>query len=260
MLAVSEVGHLAENEYSDIRLDTELESWRSSVRIGIALLLGLAVLLQLSCDRTVGVVSGSIDVTSMATPNGGRLKPAEEGPVRSALGQPDIELDSFRLSVSGLVDSAFSLSWGEIQDWPSVYSDTILMYCVDGWEVWGNWRGILVNDLLREARLEENGAHVMFHSVDGYSTSLPVSYIEKYNTLLAYEVNGSHLADYDGFPLRLIAFGKYGYKWAKWVNWLEVVAEPLPGFWESAGYDNRADVPLERRRYYEGPDAEPLDY
>jgi DMSO/TMAO reductase YedYZ molybdopterin-dependent catalytic subunit len=259
-MPVGEVGHSADNEYIEIRSSTELESWGSPLRIGIAFLLGLAVFSQLSCDDTVGVASGTMDITTMATPNGGKLKSAEEGPVRSALGQPDIELDSFRLSVSGLVDSGFSLSWDEIQEWPSFYSDTILMYCVDGWEVWGNWKGILVKDLLYEARLEENGAHVMFHSVDGYSTSLPVPYIEKYNALLAYEVNGNALADYDGFPLRLIAFGKFGYKWAKWVNWLEVVADPLLGFWESVGYDNRADVPMERRRYYEGPNAEPLDY
>ena len=53
----------------------------------------------------------SVDVTTMATPKGGKLKPAEEGPVRSTLGQPKIDLDNFELSVSGLVDSPFSLTW-----------------------------------------------------------------------------------------------------------------------------------------------------
>jgi len=204
----------------------------------------------------------SIDVATMATPKGERLKPAEDGPIRSALGQPKVDLDTFQLSISGLVDSPFSLNWEEIQNWPAAYTGKMLMYCVEGWEVWGNWKGILVKDLLRKASLKGEAQYVTFHCIDGYSTALPIAYIEKYNAMLAYEVNGKPLKDHDGFPLRLVAFGKLGYKWAKWVNKLEAIESrrPRKGYWETKGYSDEANVRIGRRRYYEGSDAEPLDY
>ena len=41
------------------------------------------------------------DVTTMATPDGGIVKPADKGPVRSALGEPEIDLDTFHLDIAG---------------------------------------------------------------------------------------------------------------------------------------------------------------
>jgi len=229
----------------------------------IALFIVLATIAQSVCkdDEIVqNPGTNSLDVTTMSTPRGEQLKPAENGPVRSALGQPDIDLTTFQLEITGLVASSFSLNWEEIQQWPAVYSDTMLMYCVEGWEVWGNWKGILVEALLQKGSVKSTAKHVLFHCVDGYTTALPISYIEKYNAMLAYEVNGKSLKSHDGFPLRLIAFGKYGYKWAKWVNKLEVIDQSKLGYWENFGYSDRADVPIERRRYYEGATAQPLDY
>jgi len=223
----------------------------------------LLCLLIFSCDETTITqekTGKSIDVTTMATPKGEKLRPAEKGPVRSALGQPDIDLNIFRLSAGGLVESPFSLTWQEIQDLNAVYSDTILMYCVEGWEVWGNWKGILVEELLEKSSLKNDATHVFFHCADGYTTALPLAYIRKYGVMLAYEVNGKPLEDYDGFPLRVIAFGKLGYKWAKWVNRLEIIDTTKPGFWENYGYTDKADVPLSRRRYYEGENVKAIEW
>lgn len=221
----------------------------------------LIIAVFVNCDNDKKLNSNkTVDVTTMATPNGGKLKSAVEGPVRSALGEPEIDLSTFHLEIKGLVDSSFSLSWNEIQAWPAVYSDTMLMYCVEGWEVWGNWKGILIKDLFDKARIKDDGKYILFTSVDGYTTALPLSYLEKYNAILSYQVNDSLLKKYDGFPLRLIAFGKYGYKWAKWVNKLEVINQSQIGYWEKFGYSDRGDVPVNRRRYYEGENAKKLDY
>lgn len=203
---------------------------------------------------------GVVDITTMATPLGGKLKSAEEGPVRSALGEPTINLNIFRLEITGLVDSSYALKLEQIHALDAVYSDTILMYCVEGWEVWGNWKGILVEDLLDKAQVIPQGQYVLFSCSDGYTTALPISYLKKYKAMLAYQVNAKPLQSHDGFPLRLIAFGKFGYKWAKWVNKLEVISQSQQGYWENYGYSDIADVPLQRRRYYEGENAEPLNY
>lgn len=199
------------------------------------------------------------DVTTMATPRGGRLRPADKGPVRSATGVPKIELSEFRLSVTGEVDSTLSLGWEDILRLPVAYSDTILLYCVEGWEVWGNWKGVQVAHLLRSARPRIGADYAVFHCLDGYTTCLPVAYLTKYKALLAYEVNGKPLRPESGFPLRLVAFGKYGYKWAKWVHRIDLVKKPVKGYWEKRGYSDEANVPLERRRHYEGEAAKLLE-
>ncbi|ODV50520.1 MAG: oxidoreductase molybdopterin binding protein [Methanohalophilus sp.] len=46
-----------------------------------------------------------------------------------------------------------------------------------------------------------------------------------------------------GFPLQLVAEGKYGYKWAKWITGIEVTDdENYEGSWKRRGYNNDADV------------------
>jgi len=188
------------------------------------------------------------------------LLPAEEGPVRSAFGNPVIEIDTFKLTISGLVDSSFSLGWEHILEFPASRTDTTIMYCVEGWEVWGDWKGILVKDLLNIASVKSNGEYILFESAEGYKTILSISYIEKYNAMLAYEVNGSFLQKHDGFPLRLIAFGKFGYKWSKWVENLTVMSSVQAADPVFEDYIDPANVPLNRRIPYEGNDIKPLEY
>ena len=47
---------------------------------------------------------------------------------------------------------------------------------------------------------------------------------------------------YRGFPFQVVAEGKYGYKWAKWVTRIELSANTsFRGYWESQGYSNDAE-------------------
>lgn len=231
---------------------------RSLIFIAVAPLL-VSFLLP-SCETGPDPVDRDPDAITMATPKGGKLPSALEGPVRSALGEPEQIPDSFRLRITGLVDSSYSLSLDDIHTHPASVTDTMIMYCVEGWEVWGQWKGVLVKDLLGKAGVQTMGGHVLFKSVEGYTTALPLTYLLKYDAMLAYQVNDTILPQYDGFPLRLVAFGKLGYKWAKWVQELEVIPESQLGFWEVRGYEDEAHVPLQRRQHYEGEDVEELDY
>jgi DMSO/TMAO reductase YedYZ molybdopterin-dependent catalytic subunit len=232
----------------------------------IILLVCISFFALFSCkdDKKVAAAyndnNNSMDLVTTATPNGGKLKPAQEGPVRSIFGEPKIDVSSFTLTITGLVDSTITLSWKDLQTLPAAISDTMLMYCVEGWEVRGTWKGILLRQLLDKAHIQPEARYILFHGVDGYTTSLPIAYLLKYKGMLAYEVNGYPLKASDGFPLRLIAFGKFGYKWAKWVNKLEVTSQSKSGFWEGVGYSDQADVPIKRRSFYEGEDAKPLEY
>ena len=103
----------------------------------------------------------------MATPNGGKLNPAQNGPERSVLGLPTIDINTFKLEITGLVDSSFSLTWDDILAFPETFSDTIRMYCVEGWEVWGNWKGILIKDLLDKTHVQPRGEYILFECAEG---------------------------------------------------------------------------------------------
>ena len=204
--------------------------------------------------------NSNLSIPDMRTPDGGSLLPAEEGIVQSALVIPSIDMNNYKLEITGLVDSSYTLTWKQVDDLPDMSSGIIIMYCVSGWEVWGNWAGIPVRDLLDKAGVKPSGKYVLFTTADGYSTSLPISYLEKYTALLAHDVNGAPLKPDHGYPLRLVAYGKFGYKWAKWITRLEVTDQSREGFWERFGYSDKADVPLERRSFYEGKDVKPLEY
>jgi DMSO/TMAO reductase YedYZ molybdopterin-dependent catalytic subunit len=84
---------------------------------------------------------------------------------------------------------------------------------------------------------------VIFYSVDGYTTSLPLNYIMDMNIILAYKINDAVLNLVTGFPFQVAAEGKYGYKWAKWVMHIELSNDSsYKGFWEKSGYSNDATV------------------
>ena len=45
-----------------------------------------------------------------------------------------------------------------------------------------------------------------------------------------------------GYPLRLAIPGKYGYKWPKWIERVELTGTERKGYWEGLGLPDRADV------------------
>ena len=89
--------------------------------------------------------------------------------------------------------------------------------------------------------IKENVTVVIFYSVDGYSTAHDLDYLIDNNIILAYRINEITLPQERGFPLQLVAEGKYGYKWAKWIDHIELVNSSYKGYWESRGYNNKGD-------------------
>ncbi len=83
---------------------------------------------------------------------------------------------------------------------------------------------------------------VIFRSVDGYSTSLPLSYIMENDILLAHKMSDVVLPPESDFPFHLVAESKWGYKWIKWVNEIELSDdEHFLGYREQRGFSDTAD-------------------
>ena len=159
-------------------------------------------------------------------------------------GIQDVNISTYTLTVTGLVQNETVLTYDEIVNNLMHYLKVVTLHCVEGWEVTVLWEGVLAKDLLQMAHYDSSGQVLIFYSQDGFTTSLPVSYVVNSNITMAYKVNGLTLPKSEGYPFRLVAEGKLGYKWAKWITRMEVSNDTsFRGYWESRGYSNEADWP-----------------
>jgi len=159
-------------------------------------------------------------------------------------GIQDVNISTYTLTVTGLVQNETVLTYDEIVNNLMHYLKVVTLHCVEGWEVTVLWEGVLAKDLLQTAHYDSSGQVLIFYSQDGFTTSLPVSYVVNSNITMAYKVNGLTLPKSEGYPFRLVAEGKLGYKWAKWITRMEVSNDTsFRGYWESRGYSNEADWP-----------------
>ncbi len=165
------------------------------------------------------------------------------GRTRSIKGTQNIDPQKYRLDVTGLVEETMSLSFRDILEHPFVERENV-MYCVEGWSWSADWRGIAVRDILREAGVKPEAKRAIFYAADGYTSSFPVEELNASDAfLLAYQANENYLPTESGYPVRLVAEGKWGYKWVKWVVKMELTEnEDHRGYWESRGYSDSADV------------------
>ncbi len=79
----------------------------------------------------------------------------------------------------------------------------------------------------KQGTLHPDARFVSFISVTSYRWSLPLE--EARTALLATHLNDEALSHEHGFPLRLVAPGRRGFEWVKWITRVEVLAAPDPG-------------------------------
>lgn len=170
-----------------------------------------------------------------------RITPNDEFFVVDIGDSPEIDADLWRLKVDGLVDRELSLTYDNITSFTSTNA-VVTLKCVDGPTGTADWKGVKLKAVLDMAGVRDNATEVVFYAADGYSSSLTIDDARSDDVLLAYEMNGETLPRDHGYPLRLVVPGKFGYKWVKWINHIEVVGHDYKGFWESRGWDDNAEV------------------
>jgi DMSO/TMAO reductase YedYZ molybdopterin-dependent catalytic subunit len=109
---------------------------------------------------------------------------------------------------------------------------------------------VLFRDFLDHIDLKPEAKFVIAHCEYEFSTNLPLEVMLDDDVLLAYRYDGKPLEPDHGYPLRTVVPKKYFWKSAKWLRGLEFVADDQLGFWERAGYHNKAD-PWREQRYAE---------
>ena len=119
------------------------------------------------------------------------------------------------------------------------YEKLVTLNCVEGWHATILWKGVLLGDIIKLAEADLKANTVIFHSVDGYTTSLPLSLILDKKIILAYSSNKITLPPALGYHFIVVAEDKAGYKWARWVTEIELSADAnYKGYWEQRGYPN----------------------
>jgi DMSO/TMAO reductase YedYZ molybdopterin-dependent catalytic subunit len=128
--------------------------------------------------------------------------------------------DAWRLVVTGNVARTLTLTAAELAQAPT-QEVTATLDCTGGWYTEQVWRGVPVAWLLEQAGMPAAAHAVSFVSATGYRWSVPPA--EAHTLLLATHIGGVPLDHGHGAPLRLVAPGRRGFQWVKWVNEIRVL-------------------------------------
>jgi hypothetical protein len=141
---------------------------------------------------------------------------------------PDpVDTTDWSLRVAGAVDQPTAFDYEGLLDVEDELRATL--DCTSGWYTTQDWRGVGVDRVLDTVEPEPDAAWVSFRSVTGYRFSLPIE--EARGALLATHVGGESLTHGHGFPARLVAPGRRGFQWVKWVEAIEIRTDPDYGQW-----------------------------
>ena len=173
----------------------------------------------------------------------------EKWPVLHAGSVPRYDdLETWTFHVFGEVDKEVELSWAQLNALPRS-SNTQDIHCVTRWSRFdARFEGVHWRELAKLAVPKPTARFVVAHAEAGFTSNVPISYLEDENALLATHADGAPLTPDHGYPLRLVIPGKYFWKSAKWLREIELSSVDKPGFWERYGYHNDAD-PWQEERY-----------
>jgi DMSO/TMAO reductase YedYZ molybdopterin-dependent catalytic subunit len=116
---------------------------------------------------------------------------------------------------------------------------------------WGGWRDgkrsvarARLQDVLAKAGLKPGVVEIVIDGADGppltgtpdFVKSLPLAKAMDENTIIAIQMNGEPLPQFNGFPARLIVPGWTATYWMKHLVSIQAVTKPFDGFWMKGAY------------------------
>lgn len=182
---------------------------------------------------------------------------------------PPIDLATYRLKISGLVEKPITLTLSELHKFP-FEKQSSRMKCVQCWSARTGWGGFRFGHLLELAKPKNAAKAVRFDCADKWYEYFSLEDLAKPRVLMALQMAGKPLEDRHGAPLRLIDPARYGYKSAKLITSIEFVAESKgsmacdigpyysPNGEIKAGYDHPLDLGANVRKKI--PGGEITDY
>jgi DMSO/TMAO reductase YedYZ molybdopterin-dependent catalytic subunit len=173
-------------------------------------------------------------------------------------GHPEVDPATYRLKVTGLVNTPKSLSLDDLKKMKSTE-------LVAGFECSGNrrpmqglssngrWTGVRLRDVLDQAGLKPQAREIVFFGADRgkeevefrtqkyeveqqYGRSMPRDKALTPEPFLAYALNGEPLTRHQGSPLRLIVPGWYGAPNVKWLSQIHAQEDQYLGKFQARWY------------------------
>ena len=136
--------------------------------------------------------------------------------------RPEVDPKAWRLQVVDS-DGAYEIALDELVARQTQVRATL--DCTSGWYATQDWTGVPVTQLIRKL----GGARSLrVTSLTGYWVRFPVGDLE--HLMLATAVGGAPLSEGHGFPGRLVAPGRRGFWWVKWVDRIEL--QDAPAWWQ----------------------------
>jgi DMSO/TMAO reductase YedYZ molybdopterin-dependent catalytic subunit len=215
---------------------------RNTAGAAVATLAVLAVLSSVGCAGAAGRPT-ALKGVEVRQYQGQRLDAISDFQENSIKGPQDVERTTYRLKVAGAVAKPATYTYQQVLTSETTHTKVVELDCVEGWSVKILWEGVLLSELIDRSGPETGAVTVIFHAVDGYTTSLPLAYVRSRDILLAYKMNGVEIPPERGFPFMVVAEDKWGYKWCKWVDEIELSSSAsYLGYWESRGYSPEGDL------------------
>ena len=168
---------------------------------------------------------------------------------------PRIDAGTWTLSVDGMVDKPFSITYAELLAM-EMHEEYVTIACVSnevGGDLVGNalWKGARLRDLLDRAGVQSGATQIVGHAFDDWTAGFPTAWLNdsKREALVAVAMNGDPLPAEHGFPARLIVPGLYGYVSAtKWLTRIGLTTlEAFNGYWVPLGWAKEAPILTQAR-------------
>ncbi len=167
----------------------------------------------------------------------------------TALDVPAVDASTWSLRIHGMVDREVTLTLAELLELPTIERD-ITLSCVSnqvGGPYVGNarWIGIPLSTVLELAGVQAGADQIVSRSIDGMTIGTPTAVaLDGRDAMLAVGMNGEPLPAVNGYPVRMLVPGLYGYVSAtKWLVELELTTfSAYDPYWVQRGWANEAPV------------------
>ena len=205
-------------------------------------------------DTTPFIMHGNTSLEARVENQSGFLTPTDRFFVRNNDRSLDIDVSTYRLTVSGdAVAHPLSLTYDNLLAMPSrtvfsylecggnqrAFFSTLLGRSAIGTQ-WGRggvgmavWTGVPLVEVLTQAGVSEAAYALQLIGLDsgapegGFRRPLPIAKALDPDTILAYRMNGAFLPRDHGFPIRALVPGWVGSSSIKWLGAIEVSSEAI---------------------------------
>jgi DMSO/TMAO reductase YedYZ molybdopterin-dependent catalytic subunit len=184
-----------------------------------------------------------------------RFTPTPELFVLCHLGVPQLEADSWSLTIDGLVTRPLRLGFSDLTAYPKCTITSFHQCCGSPLRPFEptrrvsnvRWSGTRLSDILRDCGPVREAKYLwsygadygpfggMYH--DAYGKDLPLERVPS-DVLIAYELNGAPLPVEHGFPARLVVPGFYATNSVKWLTRMTVAETRATGAFTTRWYND----------------------